>query len=120
MTETALNERIAALAENDAAASRRKEKELVRRRRTARVLRDDREMRIIRLYGWKPYVGSLDRDFRGHTLAHSGYHVRQPKSSVGKTYLKFLTGRAMRNCREDVPVKGNYYRRLVDLWWELS
>lgn len=87
-----------------------------RRRRREKVLRDDRLLRIINYGGYHPNVGYIDWGFDGKTLLHSGKYIKYPKNSSRQNEAKRISRRAERRC-DDVPVKGNYYRRLFAYWW---
>ncbi len=119
MTETELNGRIAALAANEAAGDRLKEKEKVRRRRKAEIRKGDRWLHIARDWGRNPHAGYIERSFTARTLVHSGRYITYFKSSRSRVDLKQETSAAARRYRYDFPVKGNSYRRLIDFWWEL-
>ena len=118
MTETVLNERIAALQENDTAATRQREKARYRLRRAIGIEKNDALLRIINYGGYAPHRGYIDWGYNGQTLLHSGKYIKYPKNSKCQNWMKKQTSRRIRSCR-DVPVKGNYYRRLFDYWWTL-
>ena len=118
MTETALNERIAALQENDASAVRQREKARHRLRRVSKIQKNDDLLLIINYGGYAPHRGYIDWGYDGLTLLHSGKYIKYPKNSNCQSWMKKQTSRRIRSCR-DVPVKGNYYRRLFDYWWTL-
>ena len=118
MTETALNERIAALQEIDASAVRQREKARHRLRRVSKIQKNDDLLLIINYGGYAPHRGYIDRGYDGLTLLHSGKYIKYPKNSNCQSWMKKQTSRRIRSCR-DVPVKGNYYRRLFDYWWTL-
>ena len=118
MTETELNGRIAELLNDSAARSRQAEKALRRLRYIMRVRKDDRTLRITNYGGYAPHVGYVDLDFDGPTLLHTGVYLKYPKSSNCQKWIKRETSRRIRNC-QDVPIKGNFYRRLFDYWWTL-
>lgn len=90
----------------------------IRRQRYNRVHKTDILLQIINYGGYAPHRGYIDYGYEGKTLLHSGEHIKYPKNSNCQRWLKELTSRRMRNCR-DVPRKGNYHRRLVDYWWTL-
>lgn len=87
-----------------------------RRRRRDRVFRDDRLLRIINYGRYNPNAGYIDCGFDGKTLLHSGKHIKYPKNSNRQKDAKRMSGRKARRC-EEVPVKGNYYRRLFAYRW---
>ena len=47
-----------------------------------------------------------------------GKYIKYPKNSNCQRWMKRETSRKSRNC-QDLPRKGNYYRRLFDYWWTL-
>lgn len=94
------------------------------RRQTGRAYR---RMMKVRKYQWLrkidinryvPYVGYVDCAFiDGHSVP-TGKYIKFPKNSNCQKWIKRETSRRQRNC-EDMPIKGNYYRRLFDYWWTL-
>lgn len=118
MTETALNERIAELQENDSGTAHQRQKEYRRLRRIIDVRKTDALLRVINYGGYAPHRGYIDWGFSGRTLLHTGKYIKYPKNSNCQRWIKRETSRRIRRCR-DVPVKGNYYRRLFDYWWTL-
>ena len=118
MTETELNERLAAILEKS-------EKEPSCRRRTGRQYRrrkgqekSDRRLAIIQLSGYAPHRGYVDWDFEGKTLLHTGYYIKYPKNSKCQRWLKQVSGKKVR-AYPSFPQKGNGYRRVFDYWWAL-
>ena len=63
-------------------------------------------------------IENIDYGFDGDTLLHSGKYIKYPKNSNCQRWMKRETSRKFRNC-QDLPRKGNYYRRLFDYWWTL-
>lgn len=118
MTETELNERIAELQENDSETARQRQKARHRLRRITSVRKTDNLLRIINYGGYAPHRGYVDWEFDGKTLLHTGKYIKYPKNSNCQRWIKRETSRRIRRCK-DVPVKGNYYRRLFDYWWTL-
>jgi hypothetical protein len=118
MTETALNEMIAAFLTDDPADRRRSEKERVRNRRTARIRKNNKRMRILGDWGRNPHNGFVYRRYKGKTPQDPGVYLKYPRNSGGRPDLKRETNRAIR-WGGQVPVKGNRYRRLTDFWWLL-
>ena len=118
MTETELNEQLAALLVNS-------EKEPICQRRTGRRYRRrkgqekaDRLLAIIRLLDYAPHRGYVDWDFEGRTLLHTGYYIKYPKNSKCQRWLKRISGKKVRTypC---LPQKGNGYRKVFDYWGTL-
>ncbi len=56
-----------------------------------------------------------ESDYR---VIRPGDYIAFPKHSNMQRGLKKLTSKRAR-ARRDLPRKGNYYRRLVDYWWEI-
>ena len=76
MTETELNEQLAALLEKS-------EKEPNCQRRTGRQYRrrkrqekSNRRLAIVQLSGYAPHRGYMDCDFQGRTLLHTGKYIK--------------------------------------------
>ena len=114
MTEAELNERLAEIALPQKVPKR---KTGSRYRRDMKVRKNDRLMRIV-VRKYIPHAGYVDYGFEGKTLLHSGKYIKYPKNSSCQRWIKRETSRRMRKCN-DLPKKGNYYRRIVDYWWEL-
>lgn len=118
MTETALNERIAELRENDSEGAHQRQKARSRLRRITDIRKTDDLLRIINYGSYAPHRGYVDWGFDGKTLLHTGKYIKYPKNNNFQRWIKRATSRRIRRCKE-VPVKGNYYRRLLDYWWTL-
>lgn len=118
MTETELNEKIGELTENDSDEEDRIRRMKRSRRRYLKYLKNDRLLRIIKSGGYAPHRGYIDIDFEGHSLLHSGEYIKYPKNSNCQRWMKRLTGKRLRTCKE-LPEKGNHYRRLFDYWWTM-
>ena len=118
MTETALNEKIDELQENDSRNAHQRQKARRRLRRGTSIRKADRLLRIINYGGYAPHRGYIDWGFSGRTLLHTGKYIKYPKNSNCQRWIKRETSLRIRRCR-DVPAKGNYYRRLFDYWWTL-
>ena len=86
-------------------------------RREMRIRKNDALMRIV-IRRYVPHAGYIDYGFGGNTLLHSGKYIKYPKNSNCQRWMKRETSRKFRNC-QDLPRKGNYYRRLFDYWWTL-
>ena len=93
MTETALNEKIAKLTENELSEAHLRSKGRRRLRRVRDIQKSDR-------------------------LLHTGKYIKYPKNSNCQRWIKRETSRRIRSCR-NAPAKGNFYRRLFDYWWTL-
>ena len=118
MTETELNEQLAALLEKS-------EKEPDCQRRTGRQYRhrkgqekSDRLLAIIQTACYGPHRGYMDWDFEGRTLLHTGKYIKYPKNSKCQRWLKQVSDKKVR-AYPNPPKKGNDYRRVFDYWWTL-
>nr|WP_276855923.1 hypothetical protein [Intestinimonas timonensis] len=87
-------------------------------RRLQNIKHGEKLLFLIRHLGYAPHIGYIDGGFDSGRLLHSGFHIKQPRSSGTQQYLKRKTSRAVRRCTE-LPPKGNRYRRLVEYWWTL-
>lgn len=116
MTETELNESIAALL-TDRPVRQKEGEGSRRRRRKMKVRKDDRLFKIIS-GRYLPHAGYVNWNFDGTTLVHSGEYIKYPKNSNCQRWMKRLTSKKARRCSE-LTGKGNQYRRLFDYWWTL-
>lgn len=114
MTETALNERIVELQENESEAAHQWQKVRRRLRRDTNIRKTDNLLRIINYGGYAPHRGYIDWGFSGRTLLHTGKYIKYPKNSNCQRWIKRETSRRIRRCR-DVPAKGNYYLSLIHI-----
>ena len=91
MTEIELNEKIEAiLADNPV---REKEHRAKRARaRDTKVRKNDELLKIVNRH-YVPHAGYVDWGFEGTTLLHSGYHIKYPKNSKCKRWMKRLTSK---------------------------
>lgn len=88
-------------------------------RRRQFVKKNDRLMGIV-LGQYIPHAGYIDRRFEGRTLLHSGFYIKYPKNSKIQKWLKRTAAKSVRRYAcEELPKKGNGYRRLFDYWWSL-
>ncbi len=125
MTDTKLKEALAALPVYEAAKERQEEKIRKSQRIGRKIQKNEaRAHLIINCHKIKPGMGYLsDTSWHhyGHPVCrpflHSGTHIQFPRESTWSALLKKETNRTMRRCREDVPRKGNFYRRLVERWY---
>lgn len=81
MTETALNERIAELQENESEAAHQRQKARRRLRRGTNIRKTDDLLRIINYGGYAPHRGYINWGFSGRTLLHTGKYIKYPKNS---------------------------------------
>lgn len=89
-----------------------------RYRRLQNIKHGEKLLFLIRHLGYAPHIGYIDAGFDNGRLLHSGFRIKQPRSSGAQQYLKRKTSRAVRRYPE-LPPKGNRYRRLVEYWWML-
>ena len=115
MTEAELDGMISERIQNDEAGARQLLRERRSRRRKTKNLKNDRRMRIVLSGGIDPFRGYLDREFQGHTLLHSGSYVKYLKSHECRQFERHVTTKRARCC-QDLPPKGNLYRRLGDMY----
>lgn len=118
MTEIELSERLAELTENGEYEVHQALKARRHSHRMDKIRKSDRLLRIVNYGGYAPHRGYIDWKFEGRTLLHTGMYFKYPKNSSCQRWIKRETSRRIRCC-EDVPSKGNYYRRLFDYWWTL-
>ena len=118
MTETALNERIAELQENESEAAHQWQKARRRLRRDTSSRKTDSLLRIINYGGYAPHRGYIDWGFSGRTLLHTGKYIKYPKNSNRQRWCKKASSARVRKYM-DLPSKGNSYRRVFDYWWTL-
>lgn len=85
-----------------------------------RMMKRQKQERLYRIVtgSYIPHAGYVDWDFVNGELRPVGKYLKYPKNSNCQQWLKKETSRRVRNCKE-LPRKGNYYRRLLDYWWEL-
>ena len=76
MTETALNERIAELQENESEAAHQRQKARRRLRRGTNIRKTDDLLRIINYGGYAPHRGYINWGFSGRTLLHTGKYIK--------------------------------------------
>jgi len=118
MTETELNAQIAALEH-----SRIEQQPKARRKTGTAYRRLMGQRKFKRLYkivtgSYIPHAGYVDWSFVGDRFLPTGLYIKYQKNSNRQKGLKRETSRRTRNC-SDIPRKGNYYRKLLDYWWEL-
>ena len=118
MTETALNERIAELQENESEAAHQRQKARRRLRRGTNIRKTDDLLRIINYGGYAPHRGYINWGFSGRTLLHTGKYIKYPKNSNRQRLCKKASNARVRRYM-DLPSKGNSYRRVFDYWWTL-
>lgn len=119
MTEIELSERITRIEEQRKAMlppqPRRRTGKAYRRQ--MHIKKNDELLHIITRH-YVPHAGYVDWSFDGSTLLHSGKYIKYPKNSNCQRWMKRETSRRSRRW-QNVPKKGNAYRRLFDYWWTL-
>lgn len=118
MTEIELNKQLAMLLENPEKEPSHLHRTGGRYRRRKRQEKTDRRLAIIQLSGYAPHRGSVDWDFEGKTLLHTGKYIKYPKNSKRQRWLKRVSSKKVRAC-PCLPQKGNGYRKVFDYWWAL-
>ena len=118
MTETELNEQLAALLENSEKAPSHPRRTGRRYRRRKGQEKSDRLLAIIQTARYGPHRGYVDYGFEGRTLLHTGYYIKYPKNSKCQRWLKRVSSKKVR-AYPYLPQKGNGYRRICDYWWAL-
>lgn len=67
----------------------------------------------------KNLINKTSRECIGFVWSdENGNYIKRSKNSNAQRFLKRQSARKWRRCR-NAPTKGNYYRRLLDYWWEL-
>ena len=90
MTETALNEKIDELQENDSRNAHQRQKARRRLRRGTSIRKADRLLRIINYGGYAPHRGYIDWGFSGRTLLHTGKYIKSCKRQLLPSALRLL------------------------------
>ena len=85
MTETALNEKIAKLTENELSEAHLRSKGRRRLRRVRDIQKSDRLLHIINYGGYAPHRGYIDWGFDGRTLLHTGKYIKYPTARGGSS-----------------------------------
>ena len=85
MTETALNEKIAKLTENELSEAHLRSKGRRRLRRVRDIQKSDRLLHIINYGGYAPHRGYIDWGFDGKTLLHTGKYIKYPTARGGSS-----------------------------------
>lgn len=65
-----------------------------------------------------PFGGYIDMDTIDGKLQIVGTHIKYPQNSNQQKYYKRLSNRIVRR-NNDIPAKGNGYRKCFDYWWTL-
>lgn len=86
-------------------------------RRRMRQIKNKRLMKIVNNSGYNPAAGYVDWAFVDGVYTPVGKYIKFPKNSNQQKYFKRYSNRITR--REDIPAKGNGYRKCFDYWWTL-
>ena len=87
----------------------------IRRRHRKRHI--ERRRHIINLDGYTPNVGYIRKVLiEGRWVEAS--HIIYPSRSTSQRYLKRYCNHRVRHT-DDLPVKGNHYRKIAEYWWAL-
>lgn len=84
MTETALNERIAELQENESEAAHQRQKARRRLRRGTNIRKTDDLLRIINYGGYAPHRGYINWGFSGRTLPIQANTSNIPRTATAR------------------------------------
>lgn len=69
-------------------------------------------------YGYHPTMGYVDWDFIDGHFVQVGKYMKYPKNSKKQKYFKRYSNRRVRSS-DDIPTKGNAYRKEFDYAWTL-
>ena len=72
--------------------------------------------------GYNPYRGYLEYDYVDGKWKPTGNYIKYVRNYQTKTFYKNLSSRRCRRMainEDDSGSKGNGYKRIYDLWWEL-
>ena len=83
-------------------------------RRKSAILKRDRLMHIISKGTYKPHAGYVDYDWVDGVWRQVGTHIKYPANSRLQRWAKKETSKRVR--RDDIPEKGNSYRKVFDYW----
>lgn len=119
MTEAELNARIEELEaqRNDMQHSKitrktgRRYRRQMDKKKTARL-------REIVINHYVPHAGYVQWECIDGEWLPAGKYIKYPNSSNAQRYCKRETSKKVRHAA-NIPLKGNYYRRLFDYWWTL-
>ena len=84
MTETALNEKIAKLTENELSEAHLRSKGRRRLRRVRDIQKSDRLLHIINYGGYAPHRGYIEWGFDGRTQLHTRKYIKYPQIATVK------------------------------------
>ena len=97
----------------------RPEKRRDRNYRRAKALqKKKRLLKIVNLKGYNPARGYVDWGMETGQWKPVGNHIKYPKNSNKQRFYKRYTKRIVR--RNELPRKGNGYRKCFDYWWALD
>lgn len=87
-------------------------------RRRMNLLKKERRMKIINEYGrYNPTAGYVEWDIIDGVWTPIGKYIKYPKNSNRQKFYKRYSNRIAR--RNELPTKGNGYRKNFDYWWTL-
>lgn len=87
-------------------------------RRAAKEKAYNRRKAIVSIPGYNPYHGWFKTRRIGNTYEYETLsYIVYPRKTSCRRYFKKYTGNVAKH--KDLPVKGNAYRKTVDLWWML-
>lgn len=79
---------------------------------------EERLLRIIRQCRYNPWRGYVDYGFVDGKWQEVGNHIKYPKNSNRPKFYKKQCNRKVRRSK-NLPLKGNYYRKCREYWWEI-
>ena len=80
--------------------------------------RKKRLLRTIRQCRYNPWRGYIDYGFVEGKWQEVGSHIKYPKNSNRPKFYKKQCNRKARRSK-NLPLKGNYYRKCREYWWEI-
>ena len=87
-------------------------------RRAKALHKKKRLLKILNLKGYNPARGYVDWALADGQWKPVGNHIKYPKNSNKQRFYKRYTKRIVR--RNELPRKGNGYRKCFDYWWALD
>lgn len=87
-------------------------------RRNQKKKKDKRLRNIISYSGYKPMIGYIEHGLVDGIVQEIGDHIKYPRNSNRQRYLKRQSNKKVRRYRGKI-LKGSFYRKLFDYWWEL-
>ena len=90
-----------------------------RARRYKSIKKEDAKYQFAKNYkGYNPKVGWIEYAYVDGIKQPVGNHLKKMHNSNLQKEIKRRASRKVRRFNFEVTAKGNYYRRVVDYWWE--